>query len=222
MQEAAALEVEVFTSAGLQQNAYLALDNEEGVAVAVDPGGAANRLAGALERSDLQLLAILLTHAHYDHVEGVATLVEQTGAPVCLHPADLPLYRSVDKQAAWLGVPGSEPPQVDRELADGQEISVGRSMLQVLHVPGHSPGHVAFYSPEAGIAFVGDLVFSGSIGRSDLPGGDLEQLLASIRRRVLALPDETVLYPGHGPGTTVGHERVSNPFLVPDRTGGLA
>lgn len=216
------LEIKTFTSAGFDQNAYLLTCGGSGEAVVVDPGGASSAVAKALTDRALLLKAILLTHAHLDHIEGVEALVNQTGAPVLLHPEDTPLYEAAEHQAAWLGLAARRQPPVEQALEDGGEIVFGNCRLQVRHVPGHSPGHVLFHSVAAGAAFVGDLVFRGSIGRSDLPGGDLKQLMRSIRQHVLNMPDATVLYPGHGPQTTVGHERATNPFLVPQYGGGLA
>lgn len=205
---------------GWGENAYLVRCGASGAAVVIDPGGEAGMIADALEGQALE--AILLTHAHLDHLEGVAELKRRTGAPVYLHPADRPLYERAAAQAAAFGVEIEEPPPPDRELADDQRIRFGECSFEVRHVPGHSPGHVLFYAAQAGVAFVGDIVFAGSIGRTDLPGGDYRQLLRGIRERVLSLPDDTRLYPGHGPDTSVGHERVGNPFLVPLEGGRLA
>lgn len=216
------LEIRTFTAPGFGQNAYLVRSRDGKGVVAVDPGGGAAGMAAAIEAEGLSLDAVLLTHAHVDHIEGVAELVRRHGAPVYLHPADRPLYDRVAEQAAFFGMQVVPPPPVDHELEHGQELRFDGCRLQVRHVPGHSPGHVIFYSAEVGVAFVGDVVFMGSIGRTDLPGGDHRQLMRSIREQVLTLPDDTVLYPGHGPATTVGHERVSNPFLIPLYGGGFA
>lgn len=209
---------------GWGENAYLVrCQASEGVpsgAVVIDPGGEAPMIADALEGEVLE--AILLTHAHLDHIEGVAELKRRTGAPVYLHEADRPLYDRAAAQAAAFGVEIEELPPPDGALADHQQIRFGGCSFEVRHVPGHSPGHVLFYAADAGVAFVGDIVFAGSIGRTDLPGGDYGQLLRGIRERVLSLPDDTRLYPGHGPDTNVGHERVGNPFLVPLEGGRMA
>jgi glyoxylase-like metal-dependent hydrolase (beta-lactamase superfamily II) len=214
------IEIRTFVSPVFGQNAYLAWAPGSTSAVAIDPGGLAAQMADAL--GDLTLEAVLLTHAHIDHVEGVAELVRRTGAPVHLHPADRPLYDRVRDQAAMLGVAAPELPPVDHQLADGDTLGMAGLELVVRHVPGHAPGHVVLYCAAAATAFVGDVVFQGSIGRTDLPGGDFGQLMKSIREHVLTLPDETVLLSGHGPATTVGQERVGNPFLVPSFGGGLA
>src|SRR5690606_1840564 len=137
--------------------------------------------------------------AHVDHVTGVAALVRATGAPVCLHPGDDWLYSRAAEQAGMFGFRVEPPTPASRELADGETVEAAGVTFEVRHVPGHSPGHVMLYVEEAGVAFVGDVVFQGSIGRTDLPGGDYQQLMRSIRERVLTLPDETVLFSGHGP-----------------------
>lgn len=216
------LDISVFVDPDFGENAYLVRKVGATRAVAVDPGGGTPELIAVLERGGLTLDAILLTHAHVDHVTGVAALVRATGAPVYLHPADRWLYMQAPMQAAMFGFRAEAPPPADREFADGDTVAAADISFEVRHVPGHAPGHVILYVAEAGAAFVGDVVFQGSIGRTDLPGGDYAQLMRSIRERVLTLPDETVLYPGHGPSTTVRHERTTNPFLVPTYGGGLA
>lgn len=219
MSPSESLETRVFTSPGFGQNAFLVRERGSQDAVAIDPGGEASAMADALEADGLRLEGVLLTHAHLDHVEGVAEIVRRTGAPVYLHPDDHALYHAAADQAAMFGMRVEPPPPVDRVLVPGQTLELAGCSFEVRFTPGHSPGHVIFYVEEAGVAFVGDVVFQGSIGRSDLPGGDLEQLMHSIREQVLTLPDETVLYPGHGPATTVAQERVGNPFLVPHLRG---
>lgn len=211
-----------FEAPGFAENAYVLWEDGAANAVAIDPGNTVAALAELLVAEGLWLEAVLLTHAHLDHIEGVAGLVQRTGAATHLHPADRFLYDNVTQQARQFGMRVEEPPPIDRELADGDVLTFGGLHIRVAHVPGHSPGHVLFHLPAAGIAFVGDVIFAASIGRTDLPGGDFQELIQSIRRRVLTLPDETVLYPGHGPATTVGHERVSNPFLIEHYGGGLA
>jgi glyoxylase-like metal-dependent hydrolase (beta-lactamase superfamily II) len=215
-------EVGTFTAGGFGENAYLVRSPGADRAVAIDPGGAAGEMARALTEAQVGLAAILLTHAHIDHIEGVASLVRRFPAPIYLHPADLEWYDRAPDQAAFYGMEIEVPPPVDHPFEAGQKLELAGLRFEVRHVPGHAPGHVLLYLPEAGIAFVGDVVFQGSIGRSDLPGGDFARLMRSIREEVLTLPDETILYPGHGPATTVAHERVANPFLVPDLRAGLA
>lgn len=216
------IEVRSFVAPGFGENAYLVWRPGSRSAVAIDPGAAAETMADTLSAEGLWLEAVLLTHAHIDHIEGVAPLVRRTGAPVHLHVADAPFYRGVGVQASQFGMEIEEPPPVDRALEHGQVLELAGLMFQVRHVPGHSPGHVVLYIEDAGVAFSGDVVFQGSIGRTDLPGGNFTQLISGIRQQVLTLPEDTTLYTGHGPDTTVGHERATNPFLVPQYGGGLA
>jgi hydroxyacylglutathione hydrolase len=220
--EVVALKIETFVAPGFAENAYVAWDDRTVDAVAIDPGGASNDMADFVEQHNLRLAAILLTHAHLDHIEGVASLVRRTGAPVYLHPADRPLYDAASIQAAQFGMSVEPLPPVQNALAHGQVLEFGSLTFDVRHVPGHSPGHVLFHSAEAQLAFVGDVVFQGSIGRSDLPGGNFQQLMQSIREQVLTLPASTRLHCGHGPATTVEHEAATNPFLVPNFRGGFA
>lgn len=216
---AAPLEIRTFTSNIFGQNAYLVRCSATGETFAIDPGGEAEAMASALESGGDPLRAIILTHAHLDHIEGVATLAERVPAPIHLHPADRPLYDAAAQQAAMFGHRIRTPPPPDQAIEPGRDLVLGDCRLEVRHAPGHSPGHVILYSDAARLAFVGDVVFAGSIGRTDLPGGSYPQLMASIKEQVLTLPDETRLYAGHGPVTTVERERVGNPFLAPDHPG---
>lgn len=211
-----------FVAPGFGENTYVVWRDGSGAAVAIDPGNTIPPILGLLEEEGLELSAVLLTHAHLDHIEGVSRLVAETGAPVHLHPADRFLYDHAAQQAQQFGMRVDEPPAVNHALQHDSTLEIGGVHYHVRHVPGHSPGHVLFHVEAARSAFVGDVVFQGSIGRSDLPGGDFRQLIASIRAEVLSLPDDTTLYPGHGPPTTVGHERATNPFLIPQYGGGLA
>jgi len=217
------VEIRTFTGGGFGENGYLAICEASRACVALDPGGDAPRMAGTIDSEHLELQAILLTHAHLDHIEGVHEI--RAVAPdvaIWLHPDDLELYRNVARQGAMFGLQIPTQPEPTHELAAGQRHEFGTCALDVRFTPGHAPGHVIFVSDADGIAFVGDVVFQGSIGRTDLPGGDLQTLMRSIRDEVLTLPDETDLFTGHGPPTTVGHERVDNPFLVPHYGGELA
>ncbi len=200
------------TNGVYQENCYLLADPDGGEVVLIDPGEEAGLFLRRIESEGLTLKAIWLTHAHLDHILGVKAVVERTGVPVYLHPADRPLYDGVAHQGAWLGVRADQPPAPDHELAHGDTLTVGSLDFEVRHVPGHSPGSVAIIGH--GIALVGDAVFAGSVGRVDLPGGDGAALLTSIQEQLLTLPDETVVYSGHGPETTIGLERRSNPFLT--------
>ena len=217
------MRVRTFTGGGFAENGYLLTWDHPGTAVAVDPGAAAERMVSTLAAEGLDLQAVLLTHAHLDHVEGVHVVrAAHPTVPVWLHPADLRMYDAVHEQAAAFGLTVNAQPVPDRELEHGQRFALGDGALEVRFAPGHSKGHVIFVSHEDGFALVGDVVFQGSIGRTDLPGGDFYTLMASIRQQVLTLPDATVLYPGHGPATTVGHERGGNPFLIAHFGGRLA
>jgi hydroxyacylglutathione hydrolase len=216
--------VHVFTGGAFGENGYLVRCPESDHVVAVDPGAAAGKMVEALEGWGAELDAIVLTHAHLDHVEGVPSLrAFRADVPLHLHPADLPLYRAVGQQAAAFGLPAPTLPEPDRALAEDQVIEVGGAhRFRVRLTPGHAPGHVVLIDDEAGLTLVGDVVFQGSIGRTDLPGGDFGALMKSIRTEILTLPDAMRLLPGHGPETTVGHERRGNPFLVPHYLGQFA
>jgi len=194
------------------ENTYLVIDEETGQCAVVDPGEDAELIGRALREARVTTIAIWLTHAHLDHVLGVDRVREETGAPVFLHPADRPLYDAAPQQGAAFGIPAPRLAPPDRPFAHGDELRVGGLTFAVRHVPGHSPGHVALVGH--GAVFAGDVLFQGSIGRTDLPGGDFDTLMGSIRRELLVLPDSTIVYPGHGPETTIGAERRSNPFLT--------
>ena len=190
----------------------------------VDPGASADRMAEAIVAEKLDLHAVVITHAHIDHIEGVHRIrAVASDVPILLHPDDHDLYLALPGQAAAFGLPLPAPqPPPTGPLLHGEHVRFGACALEIRHTPGHAPGHVILVAAEDGVAIVGDVIFQGSIGRTDLPGGDFYALMASIRAQVLTLPDATVLYPGHGPPTTVGHERVGNPFLVPHFGGRLA
>ena len=209
------MEILTFTGGGFMQNTILVVCADRRTAVLIDPGAATPEALAAAQERRMEVAAVLLTHAHLDHVEGVARARQATGAPVHLHPADRILYDNVGSQAASFGVPWEPLPPPDEELVPGETLTFGGSGFEVVSAPGHAPGHVIFVSADEPIAVVGDVIFLGSIGRTDLPGGDYRTLIDTIRRAVLTLPPETRLYPGHGPETTVGHERRTNPFLVP-------
>lgn len=194
------------------QNCYLVVDERAGECAVVDPGEEAGLILHKVAATGARPVGIWLTHAHLDHVLGVPRVAADTGAPVWLHPADRPLYDAVPEQAAWFGLVAPALPPPDRTFAHGDTVRVGDLAFQVRHTPGHSPGSVSLVGP--GVVFGGDVLFAGSIGRTDLPGGDFDTLIASIARELLSLPDATIVYTGHGPETTVGHERRSNPFLT--------
>ncbi len=204
-----------FTGGGFQQNGWVVVCEATNEALVVDPGAAAPEMCRAIEADTLDVKAIVLTHAHLDHVEGVPDIRAVTDAPILLHPDDRFLYQAVAGQAAAFGVRAPELPAVDRELTHGQVVRFGLCAFDVRHAPGHSPGHVVLVNEDQRIAIVADVVFAGSIGRTDLPGGDFQQLIESIRAQVLTLADDIRLLTGHGPETTVGRERRTNPFLMP-------
>ncbi len=208
----ARLDVITLTNGAFAENAYILADRETGAAVLIDPGEEAELFVRRLAAERLTLEAIWLTHAHADHILGVGGVLRATPVPLYLHPADRALYDGLPEQGRWLGFRAPAPPPPDHDLADGQRLTLGGLSFEVHHVPGHTPGHVAFVGH--GVALVGDVLFAGSVGRTDLPGGDTEALLASIRERLLPLPDDTIVYPGHGPQTTIGRERRSNPFIT--------
>lgn len=205
-------EVRRLTVGPLQSNCFLARLPGRDEAVIVDPGADAPRIVRALGEWGAEPTAILLTHAHMDHVGAVAPLVERYDLPVHLHPADRPFYERASEHARGFGLEIPPPPPPDGRLSDGQRLEAAGLSFEVRHAPGHSPGGCVLVCGDH--AFVGDCVFAGSIGRTDLPGGDAETLLRSIRDRILTLPAETVLHTGHGPDTSVEREARTNPFLT--------
>jgi glyoxylase-like metal-dependent hydrolase (beta-lactamase superfamily II) len=198
----------------LQCNCSILGCEETREAMVVDPGDDPERILKVVNRLGLQLKYILHTHAHFDHVGGSQKLKEATGARIFLHPADLFLYEKVEMQTAYFGLPAPEMAPVDVYMSDGQEVAAGSLLARILHTPGHTPGSVCFHMEEGpGKLFTGDTLFKDSIGRTDLWGGSQESILASIGEKLFELPDETVVYPGHGPATTIGREKELNPFL---------
>lgn len=180
--------------------------------VVIDPGGDAPIILRAAQAAGLTIKYVLNTHAHWDHVAANAEVLEATGAQLAIHPGDLPLLRSRGGADFW-NVPVQTSPDPDVELEQGQVLQVGQLELETLFTPGHTPGHVSFYAASAGAVFDGDVLFKRGIGRTDLPGGDFQTLMHSIKKVLLALPSETVVYSGHGPATTVDEERSFNPWL---------
>ena len=197
----------------LQCNCSILGDEASGQAIVVDPGDDIPSILAALARHQLTVKQILITHAHIDHIAGAARLKHITGAPILYNSRDLPLVRMMDLQADWLGVatPDVRPP--DDTLEDGQIVAIPGISGKILHTPGHTQGSVCLYMPEKNLLLAGDTLFAGSIGRTDLPGGDGPMLIRSVHEKLLALPDATVVIPGHGPKTTIGDEREFNPYL---------
>jgi len=193
------------------QNCWLLADTASGDAVMVDPGEEADRFLAVLRDRGWTLTDIWLTHAHIDHILGVAAVHAVHKVPIHLHAGDRSLYENLPQQAQWFGLRASAPPPVTHWLSEGQVLTVGSHRFTVRHVPGHAPGHVAFLAP--GIIVGGDVLFAGSIGRTDLPGGNMAELEESIRKVFYVLPDDTRVLTGHGPETTIGAERLSNPFV---------
>ena len=198
----------------LQVNCYVLGCESSRQGVVIDPGDQPGAILGALRRHGLTLTAILGTHAHFDHLLACRPLQEATAAPFYLHPADRPLVAAMQRTCiAWLGYDPGEPPKVDRDLVAGETLEFGEIRLEARHTPGHSPGGVTFVEHANRRAFAGDALFAGSVGRTDFPGSDHATLIGSIMSEILSLPDEYAVLSGHGPATTVGAERRSNPFL---------
>jgi glyoxylase-like metal-dependent hydrolase (beta-lactamase superfamily II) len=204
--------VKQLTLGMIETNCYLAGCEESGEGVIIDPADEASFIMAEVENAGLTIKYVLNTHAHFDHILANGDVVKATRAPLALHPLDLPLLRQ-NGGAAFFGVEVPASPEPDIELAEGDTISFGRYTLRVLFTPGHTPGHVSFYEPSAAIIFDGDVLFAGGIGRTDLPGGDYETLVRSINEKLMTLPDETTVCSGHGPITTIGRERITNPWL---------
>lgn len=205
--------LETFPVGPLACNCTILGDEVAGEAIVIDPGDEVGRIARRLTELGLKLKQILVTHAHIDHVGGALKLKRLTGAPILLNENDLPLLKMMDEQAGWLGIAEPETAAPDASLADGLVVGLERFPAEVLHTPGHSQGSVCLHFAALKLLVAGDTLFAGSIGRTDLPGGNFGQIIESIQTRLLALPDETRVLAGHGPATTIGAERKSNPFL---------
>ena len=206
--------VETFPVGLLGCNCAIVADAGSGEALVIDPGDEADRILAVLSRNHLRAVGLLHTHAHFDHVGASALLGRETGAPILLHEGDVPLYAALREQGRRFGIPVPEPGTVDRRIADGDRIACGTSALEVMHTPGHSPGSVCFrLDGERGLLFSGDTLFRRGIGRTDLSGGSYDQILSSIVERLLPLPGDLAVIPGHGNGTTIGEEARLNPFV---------
>ena len=210
--------IERLTVGMFQTNCYLLADHEHRKAVVIDPGAEGKRICSRLEELGLELSAILVTHAHFDHTMAAWTLKKRCGGEIYLNSEDRKSLLETIFGLAARFFPETHPvspDEVDRTLSQGDRLEFGPIRIEVLSTPGHTPGHVSFYLRDQGVIFSGDLIFAGSIGRTDMAGGSFQQLLDSVRSKLFPLPDETVIYPGHGPSTTVGEEKKHNPFFSP-------
>jgi glyoxylase-like metal-dependent hydrolase (beta-lactamase superfamily II) len=205
--------LETFPVGPLQCNCTILGDEATGEAIVIDPGDEVSRIHRRLTELGLKLKQILVTHAHIDHVGGALQLKRLTGAPILLNENDLPLLKMMDSQAAWLGITPPETAPPDENLAEGLTVGLDHYPAQVLYTPGHTQGSICLHFAPLKLLIAGDTLFAGSIGRTDLPGGNSGQIIDSIHSRLLTLPDETKVLTGHGPATTIGAERRSNPFL---------
>ncbi|HZU23987.1 MAG TPA: MBL fold metallo-hydrolase [Bryobacteraceae bacterium] len=197
----------------LQCNCSIFGDEQTREAVVVDPGDDIERIQSILERHGLRVTAIVITHAHIDHIGGAAKLKAVTGAPVWMNASDLELYQHLDMQAAWLGMETPEKTSVDIAARDGDTLPLGDRVFHILHTPGHTQGSLSLWIPAENKLVAGDTLFRDSIGRTDLPGGDGRQIIRSIHEKLMPLPEDAVVIPGHGPQTTIGREKELNPFL---------
>jgi len=217
--------IEEITVTAFQQHTRVLGCEKTRRAICIDPGDDSVGIVEAIDKHGFQLQAIAVTHAHLDHIGGVAALKKlKPGADVMLHHDDEFIYEALPEQAAWIGIPRNQwaalgfdfaaPPKVDGYWEDGQTYKVGELSFEVIHCPGHTPGHVVLFEPTERKVFVGDVLFAGSVGRTDLPGGSSDQLIDSIMNKLLPLGDDVEVYSGHGPTTTIGNERLTNPYLT--------
>jgi hydroxyacylglutathione hydrolase len=197
----------------LQCNCSIFGDEQSGEAIVVDPGDDIADIEAVLARHRLRVKAIVITHANIDHIGGAHKLKQRTGAPVYMNVNDQELYNHLDMQAAWLGVAAPEQTAIDVVARDGDTLALGPAEFHVLHTPGHTQGSLCLWVPSQQMLVAGDTLFRESIGRTDLPGGDGRQILRSIADKLLVLPENTAVFPGHGPPTTIAHEKEFNPFL---------
>jgi hydroxyacylglutathione hydrolase len=204
---------EILTVGPLQCNCSILGDETSLEAIVVDPGDDIPRILSVLDKHNLTVRQIVITHAHIDHIAGAHRLKRVTGAPILYNQNDLPLVEMMDMQAGWLGIPTPEVPPPDDTLDDGKRIAIIGLTGSILHTPGHTQGSVCLYLPDHSLLLAGDTLFAGSVGRTDLPGGNSRQLIASINNRLLTLPDDVTVIPGHGPRTTIAAEKETNPFL---------
>jgi hydroxyacylglutathione hydrolase len=205
---------EIFPVGPLQCNCSIIGDETTREAMVIDPGDDIENILALIAKHKLQVKQIVVTHAHIDHVGGAMKLRAATGAPILLNQNDYALLKMLDEQAAWIGVETPGPVEIDQSLTTGDTVKAGRHTAGVLHTPGHTEGSICLYFPAEKRLIAGDTLFARSIGRTDLPGGSMEKIMQSLHGTIMALPDDTVVIPGHGPLTTIAEERESNPFLV--------
>ena len=217
--------IEELTLTAFQQHTRIVGCERTRRAICIDPGDDSDEIVEAIDKHEFELQAIACTHAHMDHIGGVAGLKQRKPeAKIIIHAADEGIYDQLPNQPAWIGIPRSQwtefgfayeqPPKADEYWSDGQTYAVGELNFQVIHCPGHTPGHVVLFEPNEKKVFVGDCLFAGSIGRTDLPGGSTEELMDSLINKILTLGDDVTVYSGHGPTTTIGEEKRTNPFLT--------
>jgi hydroxyacylglutathione hydrolase len=205
---------EIFPVGPLQCNCSVIGDETTHEAMVIDPGDDINDVLAVVRKHGLQVKQIVITHAHIDHVGGAMKLRAATGAPILLNQNDYSLLKMLDVQAAWIGMRSPGTVEIDRSITTGETVTAGSLTADILHTPGHTEGSICLYFPAQKKLIAGDTLFAGSIGRTDLPGGSMQKILRSLHDTLLALPDETVVVPGHGELTTIGDERETNPFLV--------
>lgn len=204
---------EILPVGPLQCNCSIIGDETTHDAMVIDPGDDIADVQAIIQKHNLQVRQIVITHAHIDHVGGAMKLRQATGAPILMNQNDYALVKMLDVQAAWLGMQSPGHVEIDRSIGDADNVEAGPLVANVIHTPGHTEGSVCLYFPAQQKLIAGDTLFAGSIGRTDLPGGSYDKIIHSLHEKVLALPDETLVVPGHGPLTTIGGERESNPFL---------
>jgi len=197
----------------LQCNCSIFGDEQSREAIVIDPGDEIEEIQAILAKHGLRVKAIVITHAHIDHIGGAQKLKAATGAPVYMNANDQPLYDMLDMQAGWLGMPTPERTEIDVNAREGEKLKLGAAEFHVIHTPGHTQGSISVWIPAENKLVAGDTLFQGSIGRTDLPGGNTRQILQSIHDKLLPLEDSVAVIPGHGPNTTIGREREQNPFL---------
>jgi len=205
---------EIISVGPLQCNCSVIGDESSHEGMVIDPGDDIDDVLALVRKHNLQVKQIVITHAHIDHIGGAMKLRAATGAPILLNQNDYALLKILDVQANWIGVPTPEKVEIDRSVTTGETVSAGSHTAEILHTPGHTEGSICLYFAAEKKLIAGDTLFAGSIGRTDLPGGSMQKIMRSLHGTVLALPDETVVVPGHGELTTIGDERKSNPFLV--------